>query len=44
MFCSKCGQPVGEGAQFCANCGNPLNGTKPSNGFADKVKNFFAQM
>ena len=44
MFCSKCGQPVGEGAQFCSNCGNPLNGTKPSNSFVDKVKQFFAEM
>ena len=44
MFCSKCGQPVGDGAQFCANCGNPVNGTKPSNSFLDKVKQFFAEM
>ena len=44
MFCPKCGQPVGDGAQFCANCGNPLNGTKPSNSFLDKVKQFFAEM
>ena len=44
MFCSKCGQPVGEGAQFCANCGNPVNGTKPKNDTAEKAKNFFAEM
>ena len=44
MFCSKCGQPVGDGAQFCANCGNPVNGTKPKNDTAEKAKNFFAEM
>ena len=44
MFCSKCGQPVGEGAQFCSNCGNPVNGTKPKSDTADKVKNFFAEI
>ena len=44
MFCSKCGQPVGDGAQFCANCGNPVNGTKPNNDTAEKAKDFFAQM
>ena len=44
MFCSKCGQPVNDGAQFCANCGNPVNGTKPNNGAADKAKNFFNEI
>ncbi|MEX0834561.1 MAG: FHA domain-containing protein [Nitriliruptor sp.] len=24
MFCSHCGQPVGEDARFCAACGTPL--------------------
>lgn len=26
MFCSKCGQPNDDSAQFCSSCGNMLNG------------------
>ena len=44
MYCSKCGKPVQDGAQFCSNCGNPVNGTKPNNATAEKAKNFFAEM
>ena len=44
MFCSKCGQPVSDGAQFCSACGNPVNGTQPKNATAEKAKNFFAEM
>ena len=39
MYCSKCGKPVQDGAQFCSNCGNPVNGTKPNNATAEKAKN-----
>ncbi len=30
-YCTKCGQPVAEGAKFCNHCGAPVNtgGTKP---------------
>ena len=24
MFCSKCGKPLPEGAEFCESCGNPM--------------------
>jgi hypothetical protein len=24
VFCSQCGQPVGDGARFCASCGAPV--------------------
>ena len=44
MYCSKCGKPVQDGAQFCSNCGNPVNGTKPNNATAEKAKGFFAEM
>ena len=44
MFCSKCGKPVDDSAQFCPNCGNPLNGTRPANDTAEKVKNFFNEI
>ena len=46
MFCPKCGQPVGDGAQFCANCGNPVNGGAKINAdsIGAKVKKFFADM
>lgn len=44
MFCSKCGKPVDNGAQFCPNCGNSLNGANPNNGAAEKAKNFFTEM
>ena len=44
MYCSKCGRPVHDGAQFCSNCGNPVNGTKPNNATAEKAKGFFAEM
>ena len=45
MFCSKCGNPVGNGDKFCPHCGNSLDGTKSNNeGFSEKVKNFFAEM
>ena len=44
MYCSKCGKPVQDGAQFCSNCGNPVNGTKPNNATAEKAKNFFAEI
>ena len=29
MFCSKCGNPVGEGDRFCLNCGAPVAGSTP---------------
>ena len=44
MFCSKCGKPVDDGAQFCPSCGNPLNGARPTNSTTEKAKNFFAEM
>src|SRR6185436_20499328 len=31
MYCSKCGSPIHEGAQFCASCGTPIE-TPPSSG------------
>ena len=44
MFCSKCGKPVDDSAQFCPSCGNPLNGARPTNSTTEKAKNFFAEM
>lgn len=30
MYCSQCGQPVPEGANFCPACGAPVAATAPS--------------
>ena len=46
MFCSKCGKPMEESAQFCPNCGNPVNGGAKINddSIGAKIKKFFADM
>lgn len=30
MFCSRCGKPIAEDAQFCAHCGHSIHPTGPS--------------
>ena len=30
MYCSHCGKPIPEGADYCLNCGCAVNGSAPS--------------
>lgn len=36
MFCSKCGAPLSDGANFCTSCGTKINSVPVRSGEADK--------
>lgn len=39
MFCSHCGKPLEDGAQFCSNCSAPVEPAAAPQGYAPQAEN-----